>query len=547
MKTRLTETTAEWMPGGAFNRDFAYRFARVAPFFAFDPRSMGSTVRRRGHLEGWRGNRDRISELLLRDNTRWGADPAALEAARELQGESACVVLAQVRPSVLGGTGGVFLKALSVLEYARRLAPVVKARVIPVLWVIPDHNWGVIGRVHCTGRDGRIHRLAFEPDPSGCAPAHEIPIHPGISFLQGEFEAVLGADVSKSDVVELLRRTARESETVTGGFCRFLCELFSHRGLLLVDGSSVGVRELISPLLQRAAVRRYSVEGELTVGADLLASKGYRVPFPAGTGRSHIFFDCERGRVQLFREGDRFRDLEGAVEIGASALTELIGDEPQRFSPGEVLRPVAQDAVLPVLAHVVGGEEAICRAQAKGVYSLFDAAMPPLLSQVSLTFIEPRVAAEIEERDMPVEAMVKGSQFEERLESTLAGLGQQHIDTLFREAWDRIDQAHGMIRSGLEAQVPSLKHLGEVNAVHMRRQINYFDRKARQHHRRKHREVVRGFRLVRNSLRPLDGPQENLSYLPLLVRHGRGWIGEVLGALASEEQIWGHFFVEWSG
>ncbi len=545
MKVRLAESKAEWMPGGAFHHDFVYRFPRVAPFFAFDPRSMGSTVRRKGYLEGWRGNRKKISEIVLRDNTRWGADATALESARDLQEDNTCVVLAQVRPSVLGGTGSVFLKALSVLEYARRLAAVVNMRVIPMLWVVGDHNWGAVGRVMCTGRDGTIRRLCLKPDPQGCASANEISIHPGINHLLGEFEEVMGADVRESDVMESLRRAALEHETVTDAFCHFLCGIFSHRGLLLVDGSSSGVREMIAPLLQQAALRRHSVEGELAVGADRLASKGYEVPLPGGTGRCHIFMDCGRGRVQLFREGERFRDLDGTLEIGAADLAKLIQEEPHRFSSGEVLRPVAQDCVLPVLAHVVGKEEAICRAQTKGVYSLFDGAVPPVFPQVSLTFIEPRVADERDSRDIPIDALLKKSQSDQLLESILAGLGQQHIEALFQKGWNRIDEALSEIRSGLETQVPSLRHVGEANAVRMRRQMNYYDRKARQHHRRKHREVVRGFRFVRNSLRPLDGPQEDVSYLPLLVRHGRGWMAGVLDAMSSQEHLWGHYFVEW--
>ncbi|MFO8059793.1 MAG: bacillithiol biosynthesis BshC [Bacillota bacterium] len=546
MKVRLTAATQEWMPGGAFHRDFVYQFPRVAPFFAYDHRSIGSTIRRRKHLAGWRGDRRRLSELLLRDNTRWGADPDALESAVELRRENVYVVSAQVRPSVLGGSGSVLLKVLSLLEYARRLASAAGTRVIPVLWVVSDHNWGIIGRVPCADVDGRIRSLALKPDPPGCPSAGEIPVHPGIDRLLGEFEAAVGADAGDSEVVKLIRRVSRESETVAECFCRLMCELFSGRGLLLVDGSSPGLRELVAPILQRAAVRRRRVDGELAVGAERLSAKGYSVPFPAGAGRSHIFADSGRGRVQLFLEDGRLRDASGNVDIDAAALAQLIADEPHRFSPGEALRPAVQDLVLPVLAHIVGGEEASCRAQGKGIHSLFEGAMPPLFPQMSLTFIEPGVAAEMARRDIPVDALVRDSQFDQLLGSALAALGEEHIETVLREAWDRIDRAHGRMRSALEEQVPSLKRVGEVNAVRIRRQIEYYDRKARQHHRRRHREVVRGYRLVRNRLRPPGKTQEDLSYLPLMVRRGTGWMGDLLEVASAEEKLWGHFFVEWA-
>lgn len=550
MNVTFTEAEREWIPGGTFHRDFVDDFARVSVFFPYDPRSPGSCVRRREYIVGeWGADRASLSSWMLQENTAWGAAVSALADAKNLRDRESAVVLAQVRPSLLGGTGEVLLKALSVIEYAKRLSSLVDLRVVPVLWVISDHNWASIGRVHMAGRDGHLHKLALGFDASG-RPVGEVHLHPEIDELIGRFEAITGVRGTEDELCRLLRATSRESGSLVEWFCRLITELFSYHGLLLVDENSPRTRRRLASVLQRAAIRRYSIENELEVGADMMARRGYSPAFDTGSRGCHLFMDTPEGRVQLYREEEGFRDLSGEVRFSARRMTEILLNEPERFSPGEVLRPVVQGAALPVLATVVSADESPSRAQAKGVHELMDAEAPPVFPQLSLTFIEPEIAREIRERDFPLHTLLGRDggrpEVESLLQKELADLDEGGIDESFDEAWRGIEDAHRQLLDSLRAHLPSLEPLGEAALARMEGQMEYLREKAHQHHRRDNRDLVSAYRRIRNTLRPRGRPQEELGYLPLLAGRGRRWLGGVVEALSAHDRLWGHFHVEWT-
>ncbi len=505
--------------------------------------------RREYIVKEWGADRGSLSTWMLAENTPWGASVSALADAKNLRERESAVVLAQVRPGLFGGTGEVLLKALSVIEYARRLSSLVDLRVVPVLWVISDHNWARMGRVHMAGRDGRIHKFALGVDASG-RPVGEIHLHPAIEELIGEFESITGVKGSEDDLCRLLRATYRESRSLVDWFCRLLSELFSPYGLLLVDENSPVTRRRIASVLHRAAIRRYSIESELEVGADMMARRGYRPPFQTGSRGCHLFMDTPEGRVQIYREEEGFRDASGRLRLSARKMTEMLLNEPERFSPGEVLRPVVQGAALPVLAAVVSADESPSRAQARGVHELMDAEAPPVFPQLCLTFIEPDIAREISERDFPLGRLVESgggpAGVESMLQKELEELDEAQIDASFDEAWHRIEETHVRLMDDLRVHLPSLQPLGEGTLSRMQGQVEYLRDKAHQHHRRDNRDVVSAYRRIRNTLRPRGRPQEQLGYLPLLAGRGRRWLKGITEALSACDRLWGHFHVEWT-
>ena len=70
----------------------------------------------------------------------------------------------------------------------------------------------------------------------------------------------------------------------------------------------------------------------------------------------------------------------------------LLEADPVAWSPGALLRPLAQDALLPTAAYVGGPAEIAYHAQIAPSYPHFGIPRPALLPRPSLTLVEPAQA-----------------------------------------------------------------------------------------------------------------------------------------------------------
>ena len=88
----------------------------------------------------------------------------------------------------------------------------------------------------------------------------------------------------------------------------------------------------------------------------------------------------------LFRFDDHGRRVRTIV--GSEAMREA-ASTPERFSCSVLARAVAQQAVLPIVAHVNGPAENAYFAQLRGVFDVMDVAVPACWPRPSVTFVDP--------------------------------------------------------------------------------------------------------------------------------------------------------------
>ena len=78
---------------------------------------------------------------------------------------------------------------------------------------------------------------------------------------------------------------------------------------------------------------------------------------------------------------------------------------PDRFSPGAVLRPICQDAILPVAAIISGPSEILYLEQIKPAYQLFNITRSIPWPRASFTIIDHRTMRVSEKEKLPLEKM----------------------------------------------------------------------------------------------------------------------------------------------
>jgi bacillithiol biosynthesis cysteine-adding enzyme BshC len=93
----------------------------------------------------------------------------------------------------------------------------------------------------------------------------------------------------------------------------------------------------------------------------------------------NFFYLSERVRSRIEKSNGMFNVLDSNISFSEKEIEKLIADEPDKFSPNVILRPLYQEMILPNLAYVGGPAEVIYWLQLKGVFDLFSVPFPMVM------------------------------------------------------------------------------------------------------------------------------------------------------------------------
>src|SRR6185503_11113618 len=311
-------------------------------------------------------------------------------------------------------------------------------------------------------------------------------------------------------------------QSLSGAFARLLSSLLP--GLVVLDPSDPKLKALMTPVLARELSER-SPTSRLAeeIGRELLAA-GYHQQVPVRSGFLNLFFyDTERRALAMddshveVRGTDRRMTIEDAVR--------RVRAQPGDWSPGVLLRPLAQDLMLPTAAYVGGPAEIAYHAQIGPSYAHFGIPRPALVPRPSVTVVEPPQA-----RALEAEGLSLGD---------LQGDAEAVLGRWAREAYPEVEGAFARTREALEREMgavagvlgeldPTLKAAAESALGRALHQVEGLHEKSTR--ALKKRDQVRAERLrrTRDALLPGGALQERgLGLVSLLARHGAGIIAEI--------------------
>ena len=380
---RLDDRRLPWT--GRLIRDYCHAFERLAPYFAGSPSHAASWIdalesRRRRRPDG------AIADLVLRQLENRGAPAAARTAAARLRDADTVAVVTGQQAGLFGGPLFTLHKAITALRLARRLADEHGAAAVPVFWVdAEDHDLEEIRGCHVL--DGEQQRVSVSldidapPDTSAAA----VVLDDAIRGVLDSLRAALPPTEFTAEVLDALAASYAPGTRLVDAFARWLDRLLGDHGLVVFDASDPAAKPFVRSLFKREI-------GNPGRTAQLAAD--------AGAGLTALGYHAQAspaaGAVALFRlDGARqaIRAIDGTFSSGgrtlaAQALLEDIDNDPARFSPNVLLRPVVQDTLLPTVAYVAGPSELAYLGQLRGIYAAFDVPMPIIYPRASATLVD---------------------------------------------------------------------------------------------------------------------------------------------------------------
>jgi bacillithiol biosynthesis cysteine-adding enzyme BshC len=344
-----------------------------------------------------------------------------------------------------------------------------------------------------------------------------------VARLVDELEETLPPSPHREATLAALREAYRPGESISGAFARFLSSLLP--GLVVLDPADLPLKRLMAPVLERE-LREGSPSSRCSAAvAPRLLAAGYHQQVPVRDGFLNLFavVEGERRALGLREQQVEVRGL-GRLLSTDEALR-MLADDPVGWSPGVLLRPLAQDAMLPTAVYVGGPAEIAYHAQIGPSYEHFGVPRPALLPRPSLSLVEAAQARAMESESLDL--------------ADLEGDPESLLKRWARESYPEVEQAFARARLALERELesveqtlesvdPTLRAAAEAARGRALHQISTLEQKSVRALKKRDRSRGDRLRRTRDALFPGGALQERgLGLIGPVARLGSGLIDEV--------------------
>lgn len=456
---------------------------------------------------------------------------SALQESRLVALGTATSVIAITGQQVgfLGGPLYTLLKIASTVAAARELSQSLGLDVVPMFWLEDnDHDAAEAGAatlpdvagvaVNVRLWDGGPERRAVHRRVISADDTHRV--EHAANLLHGSFA---------NAAAERVRHAYSAGTSWSDAMMAMLHPYLAEWGVLAVRGSHVVASGLHAPIIQHEAAHPGAMASLVAEQDSHLTTLGYK---PQATVGEYSFF------VEV--DGVRHRPIaeDGMVRVGAELWTAdqlqaWVAAHPEWCSPGVLLRPLLQDALLPTIVNIVGGAEAAYHAQIASCYDAHGVTRPMTWLRHSATIVDQRTQRLMEKASLDIlDVLRPWADVERELVSDMAAdiipdVSQRPFLDEWKTAAEGIDPT---LRAAVGAAEAAIGKALEQLAGKMRTAL-----------KRKHSEMVDRRRVIAGVLYPTDTLQERV--IPLAwfeARLGYETFRKIADAVVTAERTMHH-------
>jgi uncharacterized protein YllA (UPF0747 family) len=207
----------------------------------------------------------------------------------------------------------------------------------------------------------------------------------------------------------------------------------------------------------------------------------------------------------------------------------LLEQDPAAWSPGVLLRPLAQDALLPTAAYIGGPAEVAYHAQIGPSYAHFGLRRPIILPRPSLTLIDPAQARALKAEGLTLPDLQDDP---EVIATRWARESYPEVEAAFAAAREALEREMEVVERTLGALDPTLESATSSARGRALHQISTLHEKSVRALKKRDRTRTDRLRRTRDAMLPGGAFQERgLGIASLLARHGRAIIDDIRGRM----------------
>lgn len=323
--------------------------------------------------------------------------------------------------------------------------------------------------------------------------------------------------------VSLFSKAYLKQHTLSEAVRYYVNELFGNEGLIVVEADNRKLKAQFAEVISDDLFK-HSAKNSVEVTNKYLNTLGYDTQVHA---RNINFFYLDynlRSRIEETDEG--FSVVDTNLTFTKEQIKSMIKNEPEKFSPNVILRPLYQESILPNLAYIGGPAEVIYWLQLKSVFDHFKMPFPILMPRNFGLVLDGPMTRKFEKTGIQVQELFEDKNF---LFNHWVSNNTHHNLTLTEELKTVKDLYDKVKKQALEID-PTLGPLMEAETRRAYRSFEKIESKLLKAEKRHHTDKLRQIEEVKDYLFPNGGLQERSDNFLNFYQQDSGFINKILDA-----------------
>src|SRR6185369_8740215 len=271
-------------------------------------------------------------------------------------------------------------------------------------------------------------------------------------------------------------------------------ELFSDRGLVIIDADNKHLKKLFIPVMKDDAENQTA----FTLVNETISELGKKYKSQVHPREINLFYLDVNYRKRLISNKGSFEVIDTDLRFNKEELFREMESHPEKFSPNVVLRPLYQEKILPNIAYVGGPAEVAYWLEYKKMFEHYGVKLPVLVLRNCLTIVDSdtqnkltKVGFEPEDIFMTEEELIKKHlRTKQTPEFSIESLLKK-TDELFNEAGSQVDAIDPTLKASVEAEKQKIQ-----NSLRM------LEEKIRRAEKKKHETTIGQVKRLKEKLFP---------------------------------------------
>lgn len=457
--------------------------------------------------------------------------------------ENTLAVVTGQQLGILGGPLYTFYKIITAIKLSDHLnSRYDEYNFVPVFWLEgDDHDFNEIRSINIFNNDNNLENIGYKEEMEPEEAKQSVGLlsfDESIVDVFNAIESTLRNTEFKGPLLENLKSIYSKNKSIKTSFRQLLHSLFDESGLVMIDPQDRHVKELLKPVF-RKEINDFREHTKSLVEVSAKLEEVYVAQ--AKINPVNLFFSTDDGRYSIEPVENDFRLKRKRKSFTKEELLELVENEPERFSPNVLLRPICQDYILPTAFYVGGPAEVSYFAQVTLLYDFFKIETPIIYPRSSATLLEANINKTLYKYEVSINDIFMG--VDDLKKRVVDSLTDNKVDDIFSDAFSEVEVTFDKLKEKLFEFDKTVADSSKKYRAKIFNSLNELKGKAEQAQSQKFEVTLRQLDRAGNLLFPNGQLQERIvNYIYYANKYGDVFLNTIFDKL--EIDMFEHQIIE---
>lgn len=465
-----------------------------------------------------------LTELKNIIKSQYGSKQLSKQTERNIEAIDEDKTIAIVTGQQLGIFGGpmyTFYKIMTAVKLCSHLKEEHSDyKFVPVFWLEgDDHDFDEVKSLKVIDNTNSLKSISYDDgldEETNRGSVANIKLTNNIYDLFNELNESLRETEFKSELMEFLKKHYQPGKSFREAFADLLFDFFDEAGVVIFNPTDERVKKLLKPVFKKE-IEDFREHSEDVVKTSAELEEYYHAQIKIKP--INIFLQEDEGRFLIEPVDDEFRLKGKRKKFSKEFLLNILKEEPARFSPNVLLRPICQDFLFPTGMYVAGPGEISYFAQVIPMYKEFNLQQPIVYPRSSITILESNLIKVFEKYNLKLLDIFSEEEIlNEKIVNLLSDI---KIEPAFDESRKKMNELFDELEKQIAEIDPTLTDAVKKSKD---RSINNLDQlfdKAKKARERQHETALRQIEKTRTLLFPNGNLQEReLNFIYFAHKYG---------------------------